>query len=144
MVDEVESLGHTNREVQMPRGVYLGVPKEVVRRVATVPWESIAQSWRITEGRIEEGHLMPELVHTGIGIPTKYALSQVIGLSVQFISRECARVGKWNHVGQGGGGFRPSTEARRRSATTSANRTGRRSAVRADQRCGVETTTSTN
>jgi len=31
------------------------------------------------EGRIEEGHLMPDHVHMLISIPPKYAVSQVIG-----------------------------------------------------------------
>jgi len=31
------------------------------------------------EGRIEEGHLMPDHVHMMISIPPKYAVSQVIG-----------------------------------------------------------------
>ena len=31
------------------------------------------------ESRIEEGHLMPDHVHMMIAIPSKYAVSQVIG-----------------------------------------------------------------
>ena len=31
------------------------------------------------ESRIEEGHLMPDHVHTMIAIPPKYAVSQVVG-----------------------------------------------------------------
>lgn len=31
------------------------------------------------ESRIEEGHLMPDLVHMLISIPPKYAVSQVTG-----------------------------------------------------------------
>lgn len=34
---------------------------------------------RQKEGRIEEGHLMPDHVHMLISIPPKYAVSQVIG-----------------------------------------------------------------
>ena len=77
---EFESLSHSRWEckyhvVFIPKGrrkalfgrlrPYLG---EVLRRLA-------AQK----ESRIEEGHLMPDHVHTMISIPPKYAVSQVIG-----------------------------------------------------------------
>jgi len=55
------------------------------------------------EGRIEEGHLMPDHVHMMISIPPKYAVSQVIGYIKGKSAIHLARVyseRKRNFVGQ--------------------------------------------
>jgi putative transposase len=48
------------------------------------------------ESRIEEGHLMPDHVHMMIAIPSKYAVSQVIGIHLARVYGERKR----NFVGQ--------------------------------------------
>jgi putative transposase len=79
-MDEYESLSHTKWEckyhvVFIPkcrrRVLYEQLRQhlgEVLRRLAMQK-----------EGRIEEGHLMPDHVHMMIAIPPKYAVSRVIG-----------------------------------------------------------------
>jgi putative transposase len=55
------------------------------------------------ESRIEEGHLLPDHVHTVIAIPPKYAVSQVIGYIKGKSAIHRARVygeRKRNFVGQ--------------------------------------------
>ena len=55
------------------------------------------------ESRIEEGHLMPDHVHTLISIPPKYSVSQVIGYIKGKSAIHLARVygeRKRNFVGQ--------------------------------------------
>ena len=44
------------------------------------------------EGRIEEGHLMPDHVHLMIAIPPKYAVSQVVGFMKGKSANQLARV----------------------------------------------------
>lgn len=103
-MDESESLNHTRWEckyhvVFIPKcrrktlygqlRPYLG---EVFRRL-------VLQK----ESRIEEGHLMPDHVHMMLSVPSKYAVSQVIGYIKGKSAIHLARVygeRKRNFVGQ--------------------------------------------
>lgn len=103
-MDECESLNHTQWEclyhvVFIPKcrcrtlyaqlRQYLG---EVFRRLAEQK-----------ESRVEEGHLMPDHVHMMLGIPPKYAVSQVVGYIKDKSAIHLARVygeHKRNFVGQ--------------------------------------------
>jgi putative transposase len=81
---------------------------------------------RRKECKIEEGHLMPDHVHTLISIPPKYSVAEVIG-HLKGKSRSGLRR-MWNascaifsatNSGRGAISFRPSGGTRRRSASTS-------------------------
>jgi len=79
-MDRTESLGHSRWQC---RCLLVGIPK---RRRKTL-YETLR--WHVgevfpglagqKESRIEEGHVMPGHVHMLIAIPSKYAVSQVIG-----------------------------------------------------------------
>ncbi|WGS88159.1 IS200/IS605 family transposase [Methylomonas sp. UP202] len=103
-MDENESLSHSKWEckyhvVFIPkcrrRTLYRALRKhlgEVFRRLASQK-----------ESRILEGHLMPDHVHMLISIPSKYAVSQVIGYIKGKSAIHLARVygeKKRNFVGQ--------------------------------------------
>jgi putative transposase len=103
-MDRLESLSHSKLEckyhvVFIPKRrrktLYAALRKhlgEVFHRLA-------AQK----ESRIEEGHLMPDLVHMLISIPPKYAVSNVIGFIKGKSPIHLARVygeRKRNFVGQ--------------------------------------------
>ena len=103
-MDEYESLNHTKWEckyhvVFIPKcrrkTLYLELRKhlgEVFRKLATQK-----------ESKIEEGHLLRDHVHMMIAIPSKYAVSQVIGYIKGKSAIHLARVygeKKRNFVGQ--------------------------------------------
>ena len=77
--------------------------QDVVRRVASAPWEVFRKLAAQKESEIVEGHLMPDHVHMMIAIPPKYAVSQVIGFIKGKSAIHLARVygeRKRNFVGQ--------------------------------------------
>ena len=103
-MDEHQNLSHTKREckyhvVFIPKcrrkTLYAELRKhlgEIFRRLALQK-----------ERRIEEGHLMPDLVHMMIAIPPKYAVAQVIRYIKGKSAIHLARVygeRKRNFVGQ--------------------------------------------
>ena len=71
-----------------------------VRRELGAVFRTLAEQ---KEGRVEEGHLMPDHVHMFLSIPPKYAVSQVVryikGKSAIYLSRTFAERKK-NFVGQ--------------------------------------------
>jgi len=79
-MDDFESLSHTKWECKYP---VVFIPKcrrktlyEQLRVHLGEVFRKLAQQ---KESRVEEGHLMPDHVHTLIAIPPKHAVSQVIG-----------------------------------------------------------------
>ena len=79
-MDEVESLSHTKWDckyhvVFIPKCRRKTLYTELRRHLGEVFRKLAMQK----ECRIEEGHLMPDHVHTMISIPPKYAVSQVVG-----------------------------------------------------------------
>jgi putative transposase len=77
--------------------------KNTVCAVAEASGRDISPVGAAKERRIEEGHLMPDLVHMMIAIPPKYAVAQVIGYIKGKSAIHLARVygeRKRNFVGQ--------------------------------------------
>jgi putative transposase len=79
-MDESESLSHSKWEckyhvVFIPKCRRRTLYEELRRHLGEVLRKLAEQK----EGRIEEGHLMPDHVHMLISIPPKYAVSQVVG-----------------------------------------------------------------
>jgi putative transposase len=79
-MDEYESLSHTKWECKYH---VIFIPKYrrrvlygQLRRHLGEVFRKLAEQ---KESRIEEGHLMPDHVHMMIAIPSKYAVSQVVG-----------------------------------------------------------------
>lgn len=98
-MDEYESLGHTKWEckyhvVFIPKSRRKVLYSEL-RRHLTEIFHELA---RRGESRIEEGHLMPDHVHTLLSVPPKYSVSQVVGYlkdkSARFIWRGRTEKGK--------------------------------------------------
>jgi putative transposase len=103
-MDEYGSLSHSKWECKyhvifIPKGrrkTLYGQLREYLGEV----FKALA---RQKESRIEEGHLMPDHVHTMISIPPKYAVSQVVGFIKGKSAIHLARVygeRKRNFVGQ--------------------------------------------
>ena len=103
-MDEHQNLSHTKWEVQISRRIHSQVSeKNTVCGVAEASGEVFRRLALQKERRIEEGHLMPDLVHMMIAIPPKYAVSQVIGYITGKSAIHLARVygeRKRNFVGQ--------------------------------------------
>jgi len=103
-MDEVESLSHTKWDckyhvVFIPKCRRKTLYTELRRHLGEVFRKLAMQK----ECRIEEGHLMPDHVHTMISIPPKYAVSQVVGFIKGKSAIHLARVDgerKRNFVGQ--------------------------------------------
>ena len=79
-MDKIESLNHTKWEckyhiVFIPKCRRKTLYGELRKQLGEV-FRALAQH---KEGRIEEGHLMPDHVHMMISIPPKYAVSNVVG-----------------------------------------------------------------
>jgi putative transposase len=79
-MDEYESLSHARWDckyhvVFIPKCRRKTLYGDLRRHLGEVFRKLAAQK----ESRIEEGHLMPDHVHMMIAIPTKYAVSQVVG-----------------------------------------------------------------
>ena len=79
-MDEFQSLNHTKWDckyhvVFIPKGRKKALFGHVRQHLGEV-FRRLAER---KDGRIEEGHLMPDHVHMMISIPPKYAVSQVIG-----------------------------------------------------------------
>ena len=103
-MDEMESLSHTKWEckyhvVFIPKCRRKTLYKELRQHLGEV-FRKLAEQ---KESRIEEGHLMLDHVHMMISIPSKYAVSQVIGVIKGKSAIHLARVygeKKRNFVGQ--------------------------------------------
>ena len=103
-MDKTESLNHTKWEckyhvVFIPKGRRKLLYAELRQHLGAV-FRTLAQH---KESRIEEGHLMVDHVHMMISIPTKYAVSQVVGYIKGKSAIHLARVygeRKRNFVGQ--------------------------------------------
>jgi putative transposase len=79
-MDEYESLSHARWDckyhvVFIPKCRRKTLYGDLRRHLGEVFRKLAAQK----ESRIEEGHMMPDHVHMMIAIPTKYAVSQVVG-----------------------------------------------------------------
>ena len=103
-MDEYQSLSHTRWEckyhvVFIPKCRRKTLYGELRRHLGEVFRKLAVQK----ESKIEEGHLMPDHVHMMISIPSKYAVSQVIGYIKGKSAIHLARVygeRKRNFVGQ--------------------------------------------
>ena len=103
-MDEIESLSHTKWEckyhiVFIPKCRRKTLYKELRKHLGEV-FRRLAEQ---KESKIEEGHLQPDHVHMMISIPSKYAVSQVIGYIKGKSAMHLARVygeHKRNFVGQ--------------------------------------------
>ena len=103
-MDKYESLSHTKWECKYH---VVFIPKcrrrtlyEQLRQHLEGVFHELA---RQKESRVEEGHLMPDHVHMMLGIPPKYAVSQVVGYMKGKSAIHLARVygeRKRNFVGQ--------------------------------------------
>ena len=79
-MDEYESLSHAKREckyhvVFIPKGRRKALYGHLRQHLGGVFRQLALQK----ESRIEEGHMLVDHVHMLISIPTKYAVSQVVG-----------------------------------------------------------------
>lgn len=103
-MDDYESLSHTKWEckyhvVVIPKCRRKVLYGQLRKHLGEVFHKLVLQK----ESRIEEGHLMPDHVHMMIAVPTKYAVSQVIGFIKGKSAIHVARVygeKRRNFVGQ--------------------------------------------
>jgi putative transposase len=103
-MEDYESLSHTKWEckyhvVFIPKYRRKALYGELRKHLGEVFRKLAMQK----ECRVEEGHLMPDHVHMMISIPTKYAVSQVVGYIKGKSAIHLARVygeRKRNFVGQ--------------------------------------------
>ena len=103
-MDKYESLSHTKWEckyhvVFIPKCRRRTLYEQLRQHLGEVFRELARQK----ESRVEEGHLMPDHVHMMLGIPPKYAVSQVVGYMKGKSAIHLARVygeRKRNFVGQ--------------------------------------------
>jgi len=103
-MDENESLSHSKWECKyhvifIPKCRRKTLYKELRQHLGEV-FRRLAEQ---KQSRVEEGHLMPAHVHMMISIPTKYAVSEVVGFIKGKSAIHLARVygeRKQNFVGQ--------------------------------------------
>jgi len=103
-MDKFESLSHTAWDCKYH---VIFIPKCRRRTLCTQLRQHLGEVFRKLatqkESRVEEGHLMPDHVHMMLSIPSKYAVSQVVGFIKGKSAIHLARVygeRKRNFVGQ--------------------------------------------
>jgi putative transposase len=103
-MDKFESLSHTAWDCKYH---VIVIPKCRRRTLCTQLRQHLGEVFRKLatqkESRVEEGHLMPDHVHMMLSIPSKYAVSQVVGFIKGKSAIHLARVygeRKRNFVGQ--------------------------------------------
>jgi len=103
-MDKYESLSHTKWECKYHVVFILKCRRRTLYEQLRQHLEGVFHELaRQKESRVEEGHLMPDHVHMMLGIPPKYAVSQVVGYMKGKSAIHLARVygeRKRNFVGQ--------------------------------------------
>ena len=103
-MDKYETLSHTKWECKYHVVFILKCRRRTLYEQLRQHLEGVFHELaRQKESRVEEGHLMPDHVHMMLGIPPKYAVSQVVGYMKGKSAIHLARVygeRKRNFVGQ--------------------------------------------